>query len=65
MNEKTPDAVETEIKGLFVQVAPSAFLKCIRCWHHREDVGMNKEHPLICGRCVENVAGQGESRSYA
>ncbi len=64
-NEKTAEAVETEIKGLYVQVAPSAFPKCIRCWHHREDVGVNKAHPLICGRCVENVAGQGEMRSYA
>ena len=62
---KSPDAVETEIKDLYVQVAPSAYPKCIRCWHHREDVGMNKEHPQICGRCVQNVTGTGETRSYA
>ena len=65
LDEKTPDAVETEIKGLFVRVAPSAYPKCIRCWHHREDVGTNPEHPQICGRCVQNVAGSGETRSYA
>ena len=39
--------------------------KCIRCWHHREDVGSNTEHPQICPRCVENVTGQGEGRRYA
>ncbi|HSW53425.1 MAG TPA: class I tRNA ligase family protein, partial [Sulfuricaulis sp.] len=65
LSEKTADAVETEIKGLAVKVAPSAFSKCIRCWHHREDVGTYKDHPQICGRCVQNVTGPGETRSYA
>ena len=65
LEEKSPDAVETEIKDTYVQVAPSAYPKCIRCWHHREDVGVNKEHPQICGRCVQNVTATGETRSYA
>ena len=65
LDEKTSGAVETEIKGLYVRVAPSAYPKCIRCWHHREDVGANVEHPQICGRCVQNVTGPGETRSYA
>ena len=39
--------------------------KCVRCWHHRADVGENKEHPELCGRCVENVASGGETRHYA
>ena len=38
--------------------------KCVRCWHHREDVGSNPEHPEICGRCVENVTGEGEVRNF-
>jgi len=38
--------------------------KCIRCWHHREDVGSSTEHPEICGRCVENVEGEGEVRHF-
>jgi isoleucyl-tRNA synthetase len=65
LSEKTADAVETEIKGLAVKVAPSAFSKCIRCWHHREDVGANQDHPQICERCVQNVTGAGETRSHA
>jgi isoleucyl-tRNA synthetase len=65
LSEKAADAVETEIKGLAVRVVPSAFTKCIRCWHHREDVGTYKDHPQICGRCVQNVTGPGETRSHA
>ena len=39
--------------------------KCVRCWHHREDVGNHSDHPELCGRCVENVAGDGEQRQFA
>jgi isoleucyl-tRNA synthetase len=49
----------------WVMVAPSTHAKCVRCWHHREDVGSNSEHPELCGRCIVNVAGSGEQRRYA
>ena len=65
LEERSSDIAETEIKGLYVQVASSAFPKCIRCWQHREDVGINKDHSQICGRCVKNIAGPGEIRGYA
>jgi isoleucyl-tRNA synthetase len=39
--------------------------KCVRCWHQREDVGRSAEHPELCGRCIENVAGDGEERRLA
>ena len=29
--------------------------KCERCWHWETDIGLNAEHPTICGRCVEAV----------
>jgi isoleucyl-tRNA synthetase len=48
-----------------VKVGPTAAEKCARCWHRRPDVGADPEHPGICGRCVENVAGAGETRRYA
>jgi isoleucyl-tRNA synthetase len=51
--------------GLWIRVTPSQYNKCIRCWHHREDVGSHPEHPEICGRCVDNVAGGGETRRFA
>ena len=50
---------------IWIKVSPSTYDKCVRCWHHREDVGSNKKHPELCGRCVENVDGKGESRNYA
>ncbi len=47
------------------EVRPSSLTKCIRCWHHRADVGANPEHPHICARCATNVAGAGETRMFA
>ena len=43
----------------------SAYKKCIRCWHYREDVGNHVDHPELCGRCLDNVAGTGEVRKHA
>jgi isoleucyl-tRNA synthetase len=48
-----------------VVVKPATGEKCIRCWHIREDIGINPAHPEICGRCAQNVEGQGEVRHYA
>ena len=59
------------LKNVWLTVKASEAQKCVRCWHHRNDVGSNPEHPELCGRCVENVevilngAGQGEVRHYA
>lgn len=39
--------------------------KCERCWHVREDVGHNAEHPSLCGRCTSNLYGDGEPRQFA
>jgi isoleucyl-tRNA synthetase len=50
---------------LAIRVRASSHDKCIRCWHHREDVGSNHDHPQLCGRCVENVVGSGETRRFA
>ncbi|MEO5572898.1 MAG: isoleucine--tRNA ligase [Gammaproteobacteria bacterium] len=50
---------------LWIVATPSAHAKCIRCWHHREDVGADPEYPEICMRCVINITGPGEERHYA
>ena len=39
--------------------------KCGRCWHVRNDVGSHAEHPELCGRCVANLYGEGETRACA
>jgi isoleucyl-tRNA synthetase len=59
------NALPTEIKRLELKVVASDKPKCIRCWHHRHDVGTNADHPELCGRCVENVEGLGEVRHFA
>jgi isoleucyl-tRNA synthetase len=56
---------KTELEGLGVEVNASSNPKCERCWHRREDLGVDKTHPELCGRCVENVEGEGEVRQYA
>ena len=48
-----------------VAAAPSPHAKCPRCWHWREDVGVNAAHPELCGRCDANLHGAGEPRSHA
>lgn len=50
---------------LRIEVAPSPHEKCERCWHHRADLGTDPAHPQLCGRCVDNLFGQGETRHYA
>lgn len=59
------DAVATELDGLKLKVTVSEHAKCVRCWHQRPDVGHHADHPELCGRCVDNVAGEGEKRHYA
>lgn len=59
------DAESTAIEGLKIQVIKSPCAKCERCWQHREDVGSDRDHPSICGRCVMNVSGEGERREFA
>jgi len=48
-----------------VDVIASTYLKCERCWHYRADVGASPEHPGLCGRCITNLFGNGETRSAA
>jgi isoleucyl-tRNA synthetase len=50
---------------LKVDVKASSATKCDRCWHYSEDVGQNQDHPSLCGRCISNLFGAGESRLVA
>jgi isoleucyl-tRNA synthetase len=64
-DDAAADAVETEVEGLRIKVRASEHAKCVRCWHQREDVGQHSDHPELCGRCVDNIEGQGEQRAFA
>ncbi len=63
--EAPDDALATELEGIRLKVRVSEHSKCVRCWHQRSDVGGHEEHPELCGRCVDNIAGAGEVRHYA
>jgi len=63
--DSSDDAIQTEIEGIKLKVIASEHEKCVRCWHQRPDVGDNKDHPELCGRCVENIDGEGEIRQFA
>ncbi len=53
------------VKGLKIALHKAEGEKCQRCWHYTTDVGQNAAWPEICGRCVTNVAGDGEQRKFA
>ena len=64
--ERPAESVAMDDSGELWGVARrSNHKKCVRCWHRRADVGVSAEHPELCGRCVSNVAGGGETRRYA
>ena len=59
-------AIELEAgSALSTSVKASKATKCERCWHYRDDVGADPAHPTICGRCVSNLYGAGETRTHA
>ena len=63
--DKPADVATGELEGIAVSVARSNGEKCPRCWHYSDKIGVNPEHPTLCPRCVENVAGNGEVRRFA
>ncbi|WP_368899273.1 isoleucine--tRNA ligase [Morganella morganii] len=58
-------AVNSELGGLRIGFGKAEGSKCPRCWHYATDIGQDSEHPELCGRCVTNVAGNGEERKFA
>jgi len=51
-------------KEIGAEAAVTGKVKCVRCWHHRDDVGQHDAHPQLCGRCVDNIDGEGEDRRW-
>jgi isoleucyl-tRNA synthetase len=65
MTDKPGTAINTSLTGLAIDIQASANARCERCWHQTDDVGSHADHPELCGRCVENVDGVGETRHFA
>ena len=64
LSDKPTDAKEIN-SSLAIKVEKSDHQKCVRCWHHRPEIGQNKVHQDLCDRCIENVSGEGENRVFA
>jgi isoleucyl-tRNA synthetase len=56
------NALKAEGLEAWVLAAASTHAKCVRCWHYRPEVGSFADDPELCGRCVDNVHGAGETR---
>lgn len=52
-------------EALSISASATKGTKCERCWHYRDDVGVDAAHPSICGRCTRNLYGDGELREFA
>jgi isoleucyl-tRNA synthetase len=50
---------------LSIKVKASEHTKCERCWHYRQEVGVDPSHPTLCSRCTSNLYGAGETRIHA
>ena len=61
----TEEQSENSVTDLSVNVSAATGTKCVRCWHIRDDIGVDAAHPELCARCVTNVTGNGEVRYYA
>jgi isoleucyl-tRNA synthetase len=62
---KTTLVKAADVGAEAVIASASAHPKCTRCWHWREDVGHDPQHPELCGRCASNLFGAGEARAIA
>ncbi len=68
LDQASGESIEASLSNgetIRIEARASTHDKCVRCWHHRDDVGKHDEHPELCGRCVENVASDGERRRFA
>ncbi len=65
MSDLPKELLPNEELGVAISVKASAYEKCVRCWHRREDVGFDSQHPELCQRCAGNVSGHEETRHFA
>ena len=57
--------MKTNLRSSPKVASASKDVKCERCWHYVADVGADAEHPTLCGRCISNLYGAGETRKVA
>lgn len=65
MDQCKAEILKSSELDLAISVRASEYEKCGRCWHRREEVGSNSEHPELCQRCIDNISGRDEVRHFA
>jgi isoleucyl-tRNA synthetase len=55
--DRRPANAETLAPDLAAAVERAPGSKCARCWAYRTDVGGDRRHPDVCGRCAGVLAG--------
>ncbi len=65
-NEACQDAPEVSVGDYLIKIDASSSTneKCERCWHRCAGIGDNDQHPTLCGRCIDNIEGDGEQRRF-
>ena len=51
------NSFSSTVAGIEITVSPADGQKCTRCWNYSTRVSESKEHPHICERCVDALAG--------
>ena len=64
LSAASAQAVSVEGMPFKVLAEVSNHGKCVRCWHYSASVGTDAEDPELCGRCIDNVRGTGETRRF-
>lgn len=49
------DAFKSDNYDIAIKIKHAPGQKCERCWMYSETVGLNKEHPTICARCISHI----------
>ena len=44
--------ISNNVETGLIEISKARGQKCERCWHFENDIGMNSNHPNICGRCI-------------
>ncbi|MCB4756077.1 MAG: isoleucine--tRNA ligase [Elusimicrobia bacterium] len=59
------DDLDSRLRGNdAIRIERTSHAKCERCWRYRPEVGKDKTHPTLCGRCV-NVVSQMDIKRVA
>ncbi len=47
--------ISKETENGTIEISKARGIKCSRCWHYTNDIGLNSEYKDICGRCIDVI----------